>query len=313
MNGHVSSARAERHVTDRQTQATWRSELVRISDSLGAVHEARILLEEVSGANFAALVLRLDDPVPPAVLTRLAALVRSRLDFVPLQHLVGHWPFRNLELLVDARALIPRQETEEVVARALAELSRIRASLDDAGENGRHLSVVELGTGSGAISCAIADEVDLVEIIAVDLARDALALAAENVAQLREGARERIELRLGSWYGALGALAPGSIDCIVSNPPYVDESSWRDLEPEVRDHDPYSALVSGPSGLEDLSTIIAGAPRYLHDHGALICEIGADQSDAVRELAAGSGFGDVEIARDLAGRDRVLVARRPNG
>ncbi len=311
-SGRVSSARAERAVTDRVTPATWRSELVRVSDALGAVHEARILLEEVSGTPFASLVLRLDDPVPLERLARLGALVRSRLGSVPLQHLVGHWPFRNLELLVDARALIPRPETEEVVGRALAELARIRRSLGDQGANGPRLSVVDLGTGSGAISCAIADEDDGVEVIAVDLFADALALAAENVGGLREGARERIELRLGSWYGPLATVPPGSVDCIVANPPYVDEAAWRDLEPEVRDHDPYSALVSGPSGLEDLATIIAGAPRLLRAHGALVCEIGADQSGAVRELAARAGFGDIEIASDLVGRDRVLVARGPD-
>jgi len=313
MKGHVSSVRAERLVIDRQTQPTWRSELVRIAASLGAVHEARILLEEVSSTGFATLVLRLDEPIPPADLKKLATLVASRLDAVPLQHLVGHWPFRNVELLVDSRALIPRQETQEVVGVALAELSRMRDQSKDIGAKERRLSVIDLGTGSGAIACAIADEDDLVEIIAVDVETEALALAAENTGRLQESARERIELLLGSWYEPLVSIEPGSVDCIISNPPYIDEDAWQYLAPEVRDHDPYSALVSGQSGLEDLETIIAGAPRFLRNKGVLICEIGATQADSVRDLATRSGFCDVEVGQDLAGRDRILVARRPHG
>lgn len=312
-NGLGSSVRAERSVTDRTIPPTWRSELVRIADLLGSVQEARILCEEVARTRFATLVLRLDEPILPDDHLRLLALATSRAERVPLQHLVGHWPFRNLELTVDRRALIPRPETEEVVGLALGELSRLHEVTRDGHGDARPLVVVDLGTGSGAIACAIADEDGLVTIVAVDRSRAALALAAENVGRLPAALRARIALVHGSWYSALEETPACEIDCIVANPPYVSEGEWRDLEPVVRDHDPYSALVSGPSGLEDLERIIAGAPGVLAREGALVCEIGATQADVVRALAVGAGFQEVEIARDRFGRDRVLVARSPRG
>jgi len=299
-------------VTERQHQPTWRSELSRISTRLGAIHEARILLEEVAGVDFATLVTRLDETIPFRDIEHLEQLLQSRLAGVPLQHIVGHWPFRNVELLVDRRALIPRPETEQVVAFALAELARIRAR-EGIADRSKRLRVVDLGTGSGAISCAIADEDEFTEVIAVDSSQDALGLAALNIARLRESASRRVELLRGSWYEPLADIEVGSVDCVISNPPYLREDEWQHLDPGVRDHDPYRALVSGTSGLEDLERIITTAPRFLAEQGALICEIGETQSEAVRELSGFAGFLEVEVRKDLAGRDRILIARSPHG
>jgi release factor glutamine methyltransferase len=148
----------------------------------------------------------------------------------------------------------------------------------------------------------------MARVVAVDRNPDALALATENRARLAPVDAARIELLEGSWYEPLHDRAYLPFDCIIANPPYIATGEWRDLDPIVRDFDPYEALVSGESGLEDLEVVISGAPQVLGPGGLLVCEIGASQREGVLEIAARSQFRRAEVRRDLAGRDRVLVA-----
>lgn len=316
-SARVSSAtRAElsQTVSNRSLSTTWRNELARLEELLGSQHEARILVEEVARKKFSDLFLDLDDPIFPTEQVKLEALGAKRHTGVPLQHCIGHWPFRRLELLTDRRALIARPETEELVGVALDELTRLRAQARERNEpSGRSLTVVDLGTGSGAIACALADEDDEVAVIAIDRSTDALDLARENIGNLRDSARRRIRCVGGSWFEPLDEISHGPIDLVIANPPYLTEDEWATLDPVVRDHDPYGALVAGPTGLEDLELIIKGAPVCLLGSGVLVCEIGATQGEKVRELAKRSGARHVEVRRDLAGRDRVLVARYGSG
>ncbi|MGH9136204.1 MAG: peptide chain release factor N(5)-glutamine methyltransferase, partial [Acidimicrobiales bacterium] len=219
-----------------------------------------------------------------------------------LQYVLGRWAFRRLDLLVDRRVLIPRPETEWVVDVALQSLPGDRPA-----------TVVDLGAGSGAIALAIADERwPNVRVIATDADGDALAVTRANLAGLGRKAAA-VELRPGEWYDALEPQLRGEVDLAVSNPPYVAADDA--LPAEVADWEPRHALVAGPTGLEALAAIIAGAPGWLAPGGALVCEIGDTQGDAVRTLARDAGFVDIDVLPDLAGRDRVLVAttRRPPG
>lgn len=273
-----------------------------------------MLIEEVSGARLSELRVDLDQPIPHSASERIAVLTDARLAGIPLQHLVGHWPFRYVDLLVDGRALIPRPETEVVVGVVLDELKLLRSRAIERGEHNKHmLRVVDLGAGSGAMTCSVANEDPDVEIIAVENSVAALGLASDNIARLSESERGRVTLLEGSWFGPLHEHELVPVDVVIANPPYLAAHEWADLDPVVRDHDPYRALVAGESGLEDLATIIGEAPRCFSGEGVLVCEIGSTQAQASRDLAVRAGASFVDVLSDLAGRDRVLVARFIHG
>jgi release factor glutamine methyltransferase len=243
-------------------------------------------------------------------------MVERRLTGEPLQYVIGHWPFRRLDLLVDRRVLIPRPETEWVVETAVRRLSQLGAA--GAGKRApaaprtkvrqEPAVVVDLGTGSGAIALAIASECHPhVRVIATDSSLPALAVAGANLAGLgRVGTA--VDLRHGDWWDALPADLAGDVDLVVSNPPYV--AATDPLPPEVSEWEPVDALVPGPTGLEALETIVGGAPKWLARGGWVVCEIGETQAAAATAMAASAGLAAVEVKQDLAGKDRVLVARR---
>ena len=284
---------------------TWRELRRSTAERLGDPVEARWLLEEVSGTDGAALLGALDAEAPPEAAARLELLVARRLDGEPLQHVLGHWGFRTLEVAVDPRVLIPRPETESLVTHALTHLDRMRAL-----EPGRSALAVDLGTGSGVIALSLVAERSSVRVIATDRSPGALEVAAANMSRVPAEAAARVELRGGDWYQALPAAEAGRVDLIVANPPYVAEHEWPGLEPVVRDFDPREALVAGPSGLEAIETIVAGAPDWLRRSGALVVEIAPDQAGRAVELALEAGFSTAVVEDDLSGRPRVLVAQR---
>lgn len=234
----------------------------------------------------------------------VAALERRlarRLSGEPIQHLLTTWSFRVVELAVDARALVPRPETEVVAGHALAALAARRASPGEA------LVAVDLGTGSGAIACSLVREDPAVSVVGVDASPEALSLAAENRARLAPGEAARLELRRGSWYEPLQDLS-GRVGVIVSNPPYLAAAEWNDLDPVVRDFDPREALVAGPTGLEAVEAVLAGAPGILAAGGAAVVELAPHQADSARSVAVAHGAVSATVHPDLAGRARCLVA-----
>ncbi|HPU39295.1 MAG TPA: peptide chain release factor N(5)-glutamine methyltransferase [Microthrixaceae bacterium] len=262
--------------------------------------DAARIVAEAAGVTDAELFMVLDELATTRGVAHLDAMVRRRSGGEPLQYVLGHWPFRYLDLMVDRRVLIPRPETEQVVEAALRELDRM-------GGKDRPTTVVDLGTGSGAIALAIATERVRTAVWATDLSADALDVARANLAGTgRAGARVRMEQ--GAWFDALPDTLARSVDLIVSNPPYV--ASTANLSATVTDWEPASALFAGTDGLDDLRTLIAGAPRWLGDHGVLVCELSPEQGPTVLDLAL-VHFGEAELAPDLTGRDRALVARHP--
>jgi release factor glutamine methyltransferase len=235
----------------------------------------------------------------------LLAAATRRLNGEPLQYIIGHWPFRSLDLDVDERALIPRPETEELVNLALRELAKgaVAAPL-----------IVDLGTGTGAIGLSLVSELltrgVAASLIAVDESSDALALARQNA---RKHRLDAVSFVHSSWFDSLDESLRGRVDLIVANPPYIGEAEFVDLDPVLR-HEPRGALVAddarGIHGFFDLDIIIREACGWLTPHGALICEHSDTHRLAVLELAHEVGFRFVEDLDDLAGRPRALVARR---
>jgi release factor glutamine methyltransferase len=235
------------------------------------------------------------EPRNPLTEQRFHVMVERRRAGEPLQYVLGSWGFRTLDLRVDRRVLIPRPETEWVVEQALSRLPADRPT-----------TVVDLGTGSGAIALSIAVERPSATVVATDASPDALAVARANLAGAGRPAR-RVSLHQGSWWDAVPADLRGTIDLVVSNPPYVSPDD--DLPPEVADWEPVDALVPGPTGLEALEVIVAGAPAWLRPGGWLVCEIGETQGAAVLRLASEAGFVRPEVLPDLTGRDRILIGR----
>ncbi len=253
------------------------------------------MVEQATGCEGQEYLAVLDRDVAELSARVLERMVARREAGEPLQYVLGRWGFRSVDLMVDRRVLIPRPETEVVAGEAMAELDRI---------DGR--AVVDLGTGSGAIALAIAVERATAEVWATDASPDALDVARANLAGVGRPAA-RVHLHHGRWYEALPAEVAGRVDLVVSNPPYV--ARGEELPPSVAEWEPIDALVSGPTGLEAIGAVVAGAPAWLARPGALVVEMAPHQADAASALARDAGFTWVDVRPDLAGRLRALVAR----
>jgi release factor glutamine methyltransferase len=233
------------------------------------------------------LYMHLDRPLTDAELEAARGLLTRRASGEPLQYVLGEWGFRRLTLRVDSRALIPRPETETVVERCLALIAGCDAP-----------RVLDVGTGSGAIALAIADEHPGARVTALDVSDDALALAGENV----ERTGLTVELRRHDLFDGL----PGQgWDLVVSNPPYVRPDELASLPPGVAEWEPGVALV----GDGHTETVVREAARVLRPHAALVLEVHEGAAAAVASLLASQGFADVRTTPDLAGRDRVVEGR----
>ncbi len=223
----------------------------------------------------------------------------------PLQYVLGHWSFRTLDVLVDRRVLIPRPETEITVDVALSELDRIRAA------SGPATTVVDLGTGSGVIALSLARERHGVRVWATDASPDALDVARANVAGVAGSAATRIRIVGGRWWAALPDGLAGTVDLVVSNPPYVSSGEMTQLDAVVADWEPIRALCAGPTGIEDVAEIVGGTRRWLRPGGAVVVEIAPHHAEGAVDLARGAGLVGAEVRPDLAGRPRILVAHAP--
>jgi len=256
--------------------------------------DAELLLAHALGTDRLRLYLDFEKPVSESERAAYRALVRRRAgERVPVALLVGRREFWSLSLRVSPDVLVPRPETETLVAAALELLPA-----------GLPTRVLDLGTGSGAIALAIASERPQARIVATDISPAALEIARQNADEL--GMAERIRLVEGD---GLAAVAGEVFDLIVSNPPYVAESQRGALPPELA-HEPEQALFAGPDGLDLLRRIAAGAGAALAPGAGLALELAPEQAPAVAGWCREAGLLDVRTLRDLAGRDRVVVARQ---
>jgi release factor glutamine methyltransferase len=250
--------------------------------------DAELLVEHVTGFSRAQLALEATRSVGDAERSRLEGLVARRAAREPLQYVLGEWGFRRLTLTVDRRALVPRPETEVVVERSLALL-----------EGRERPRVLDVGTGSGAIALALADEHPGARVMGVDASQEALALARENAARIG------LELELRR-YDLFTGLPAGPWDLVVSNPPYVQPEDLHLLEPEVREWEPHAALV----GHGATEAVARGALDVLGPGGGLVLEVADGTAEIVGALLDELGYHDVRTTADLTGRDRVVEGIR---
>ncbi len=257
--------------------------------------KAEWALAHVLGCRRLELWARAVREFPPEAIGRLAAVADRLCAHVPLQYALGNTEFRSRVFACDPRALIPRPETEELVGYVL----------DDAALWARPSPrVADVGTGSGCIAVTLAAERPCAQIFATDASAEALALARENAR--RHGVESRIGWRWGDW---LAGFASGSLDAVVSNPPYVPTAQIATLERQIREHEPRAALDGGPDGLAGIRRLVAQARSVLTPAGRLFLEIGENQGREVAALLNSAGFADVAIHRDAFGRDRFATAR----
>ena len=217
----------------------------------------------------------------------------------PLQYVLGEWDFRSLTLKCDARALIPRPETEELVERVLRHLKKEYAKDGD-----RVPLVVDVGTGSGCIILSLAKEFGRGIFLGTDISAEAISLSRENAALC--GMENSVKFAVSD---GLDEFDPESVDVIVSNPPYITTADCETLDPRVRDFEPRSALDGGVSGLDFYDRFIGDAMNVLKPGGALFFEIGEGQGEAVGAMFADYGFVDVLVEKDYAGHDRYVSGR----
>jgi release factor glutamine methyltransferase len=261
--------------------------------------ETRILLGHVTGLSRMQLITHDEQTLTPAQADSYQQLIRRRQQGEPIAYLIGQREFYGLMLRVTPDVLIPRPETELLVELALARLP--------AGG-----SILDMGTGSGAIAVAIAHERPDAEVTALDLSAAALAIAAENAARHATQGKSPVRFIESDWYDALimQTTQQQSFDVIVSNPPYIVAGDAHLAQGDLR-FEPADALTDHRDGLSALRTIIAGAPAHLRaGHGWLLMEHGYDQAAAVRELLQSQGFTEVQSWRDLAGIERVSGGKR---
>ena len=294
----------DRELFCQDTPVSWGELLFETGQMLkgdNAELEAKWMIEEVSGLKHS------DDykeQAKPIQLKRLNRLIERRVAGEPLQYVLGRWQFRDLDLFVDERVLIPRPETEMLVGYALEECKSKKNDLDET----RPLNVADLGCGSGAIGLSIVREAQNVSVWCTDISEGAISVARANLAGLGM-AGQRVSISQGSWFEALPEEMLGKFDIIISNPPYIADSE--ELPLEVSEWEPSSSLRSGPLGTEDLNFLLNNSIEWLSAEGQLILELAPMQADEMVEGAKNLNFREVQLRHDLAGRERVLIARKP--
>jgi release factor glutamine methyltransferase len=252
---------------------------------------AEVVLAHALVVTRAQLLAKGAEPLTPDQLIRAQRDLDRLVNGEPLAYVVGHREFYDVDLLTDARALIPRPETECLIEHALKMLADHPAPL-----------IADVGTGCGTIAVTLAKHLPRARVIATDLSPDALALARENAQ--RVGVADRIEYRAGS----LLEPVTEAIDLLAANLPYIDDKDWPYLAKTIRGHEPKMAFVGGPDGLDLVRGLLRDAPRVTHLDSIVLLEIGAYHGDAVTDIAR-QHFprAYIEIKPDYAGLDRLAV------
>lgn len=257
-----------------------------------AALDARLLLEYTASVSRAWLLMHYGDPVDGGLKESYVNLIARRAEHIPLQQLTGSTGFMGLSFEVNEHVLIPRQDTETLVEEAMREL------FDG-------MRILDMCTGSGCILLSLLHYSNDTKGVGVDLSEDALTVARRN-AQLLD-----LEERACFWRSDLyeGLKDSEKFDMLVSNPPYIREEEYAGLMPEVRDHEPYMALVAPEEGLSFYRRILEKAPQYLNRGAYVMFEIGCEQGEAVASMMRDAGYADVTVVKDLSGLDRVVRGR----
>lgn len=268
----------------------------------GARHSMQSLMVHVLGCNKTWLYLHYEDPVPEDKLAPLRDLLKQRAQGVPLQHLLGSTEFYRREFRTDARALIPRPETEELVEFALQMAPRRRS-----------MRVLDMGCGSGVIGITLALELarQAPEVVMVDVSEAALALSLENATALGARVKTYRSNLFAAWdTPEEGAVQPpeGRFDLVLANLPYVPEGEAVSIEVQ---HDPATALYGGPDGLEVVRRFLKDALPHLAGRALVMLEVGHDQGPAVREMMEALGYTQCRVLTDMSGKARFPMGFAP--
>jgi release factor glutamine methyltransferase len=292
-------------MTNSEAYITWREMVKRTQDEVGERNIAQWLCEHASGCDADVFGDILDELVSERSAQHLHSMLARYAKGEPLQYVMGRWAFRRLDLLVDSRVLIPRPETELLVEHVT------RYALQKIRDVGRGVTIADLGTGSGAVGLSVLHELpfESAEVWMTDVSEDALHVARANAAGI---GRNAVGARFshGSWYQALPADLQGSLDAIVSNPPYIATGDPLVGE-SVLKWEPHSALFAGKDGLNDLRVVVSGATDWLVPGGLLAVEMGFTQATVVSQLFESAGFKNVSVHNDLAGLDRFVTGTSP--
>jgi release factor glutamine methyltransferase len=255
--------------------------------------DAEVLLGQATGWDRAHLAAEPEARLPVGASREFGEMVRRRVRREPVAYILGRKGFRRIELIVDRRVLIPRPETELLVDLAL-EVQPSR--------------VLDVGTGSGAIALAVADELDGASVTAVDTSFDAVRVAQANTERL--GLSDRVDVVLRGPSALSGAEPDGRpVDLLLANLPYVSDDEWDELAPEIREYEPREALVPGATGLEAIEALAEELFGLAPRPSIIALEIGAQQADEVTRLIRATGYEQTEVRQDLAGLDRMVVGR----
>ena len=262
--------------------------------------DAEVLLADVLGIGRAKLAASYLDQLNEPARSEYLSRVSRRLRGEPVSYIIGKKEFMGFVFHVDRRALIPRPETETLVERVL--------EMAKEGKCGSG-TILDVGTGSGCIAISLALFLSHARIYATDISADAVELAGHNARLHR--VHDRTTFLVGPVYSPLQDALRGSFDLIVSNPPYVSDAEFPNLDRGIADFEPAEALKGGPDGMEVFRQLAAGAPDYLTQNGVLAVEIGGAQAEPASKIIRGTGVLSVEeIVRDLAGKPRVIIGWR---
>jgi release factor glutamine methyltransferase len=284
----------------------WTTNYLRDHGSTSARLDAEVLLSEARGCKRIDLYTAFDEVADERIRTAFRELVRRRAEGTPVAYLVGHREFYSLPFRVTSDVLIPRPESEQLVVMLLD----IAKQLDIANQkrkNGQPLRIVDIGTGSGILAVCAACHLPSSHVVATDISSAALETARKNA--VHHDVDDRIEFIESDLFRAVSPHE--RFDFVLSNPPYVSEAEFLELPVEVRDHEPYQALVSGQTGTEVISRLVPQAAEFLRPGGWLIMEISPMIHESVEEIIKlDGGFSSCEIKHDLANLPRTVVAQR---
>ena len=254
----------------------------------GAARDARILTANALGTPISELSLKINEKVPEKIIADLEKLILRRINKEPISKILGKRDFWGRSFSINKKVLDPRADTETLINFVIEKPVK---------------SVLELGTGSGAIAVTLACEWKHVHLTAVDISEDAISMAKINAEKFN--VQNKIHFLKSDWFETVR----GSFDLIISNPPYIGLVEQDEIATEVIKYDPEIALFAGRDGLEAYKRIIPNLAKFLNPDGLVVLEIGASQSNQVKNMMNAVGFIDAKIVKDLSGKDRLVAAK----
>ena len=272
----------------------WTTEYFKRCGIPGPRLDAELLLSHVLDTSRLQLYLRFEMPVYPEHLAAFRELIKKRVAHAPVSYLTNRKEFFSLDFYVDSRVLIPRPETEVLVENVLQTQEP-------------QCQLIDIGTGSGAIAISLAVNRPEWEMTATDISADALEVAQKNA--VAHKCADRLTFLQGNLFEPLEELPNPRFDWIVSNPPYVSTAEYPSLPPDVRDHEPETALLAGDDGLDIILGILEGAPQFLKPGGRVGLEIGHNHSQDVQHIVqSNSAYSECQVITDYSGVERVVIA-----